>query len=182
MYDPERSFGFLLHDCARLMRRNFERRARAIGLTRAQWAAIAHLRRNEGCNQSTLADLLEVEPITLARLLDRMEAAGWVKRRPDPKDRRARLVFLTEKAKPLIDQLTDFAADTRAVALAGMTPEEQEKAIDLMIRVRGNLSSRDLGGPEAAGRRAGGAEEPSQDTDAQADAAGPGMATTRRHG
>jgi DNA-binding MarR family transcriptional regulator len=185
MYDPERSFGFLLHDCARLMRRNFERRARAIGLTRAQWAAIAHLRRNEGCNQSTLADLLEVEPITLARLLDRMEAAGWVKRRPDPKDRRARLVFLTEKAKPLIDQLTDFAADTRAVALAGMAPEEQEKAIDLMIRVRGNLSSRDLGGLEGAGRRAGAAEGPGQDDDAQADAdagAGPAVAGARRHG
>ena len=60
MYDPERSFGFLIHDSARLMRREFERRARAIGLTRAQWAAIAHLRRNEGCNQSTLADLLEL--------------------------------------------------------------------------------------------------------------------------
>lgn len=143
MYDPERSFGFLVHDCARLTRREFERRARAIGLTRAQWAAIAHLRRNEGCNQSTLADLLDVEPITLARLLDRMEAAGLVKRQPDPKDRRARLIYLTEKAKPLIDRLAEFARDTRASAFAGLSAEEQERAIDLMIKVRANLSDRD---------------------------------------
>lgn len=143
MYDPDRSFGFLLHDCARLVRRDFERRARAIGLTRAQWAAIAHLRRNEGCNQSTLADLLEVEPITLARLLDRMEASGWVTRRPDPRDRRARLVFLTDKAKPLIDQLADFSSETRLAALAGMSAAEQEGVIDMLIRVRANLSERD---------------------------------------
>jgi len=172
MYDPERSFGFLLHDCARLMRRNFERRARAIGLTRAQWAAIAHLRRNEGCNQSTLAELLEVEPITLARLLDRMEAAGLVKRQPDPKDRRARLVFLTEKATPLLDQLASFAADARAAAFAGMAPEEQEKAIDMLLRVRANLSSRDVGAGETAVRRTnGGSDWPASDDGRQADAA-----------
>src|SRR3546814_17953597 len=112
MYVPERSFGFLFHDCARLTRREFERRARAIGLTRAQWAAIAHLRRNEGCNQSTLADLLDVEPITLARLLDRMETAGWVRRQADPKDRRARPVFLTGKATPPLDRPARFAPDT----------------------------------------------------------------------
>lgn len=140
MYDPQRSFGFLVHDCAQAMRRNFERRARAIGLTRAQWAAIAHLLRNEGCNQSTLADLLDVEPITLARLLDRMETKGWVRRQPDPKDRRARLVFLTEKAKPMLEQLAAFAADTRAVAFAGFSPEEQERLIDQLIRIRNNLS------------------------------------------
>lgn len=150
MYDPERSFGFLIHDSARLMRREFERKARALGLTRAQWAAIAHLRRNEGCNQSTLADLLDVEPITLARLLDRMETAGWVRRQADPKDRRARLVFLTEKAKPLLDRLADFAQDTRDVALAGMTAEEQERAIDFMIKVRNNLSDRDRAASGAA--------------------------------
>lgn len=143
MYDPQRSFGFLVNDCARLMRRNFERRARAIGLTRAQWAAIAHLLRNEGCNQSTLADLLDVEPITLARLLDRMEAKGWIRRQPDLKDRRARLVFLTEKAKPLVDKLAEFAAEARAVAMAGISAEDQEKMIDLMIRVRTNLAKGD---------------------------------------
>lgn len=179
MYDPERSFGFLLHDCARQMRREFERRARAIGLTRAQWAAIAHLRRNEGCNQSTLADLLDVEPITLARLLDRMEATGFVVRRPDPKDRRARLVYLTDKATPLIDQLADFAADARAVALAGMTAEEQERVIDLMIRIRGNLSA----GPGAAAFRADGKSPPGRPAPAaKGDGATDDNATLPWHG
>jgi DNA-binding MarR family transcriptional regulator len=164
MYDPERSFGFLVNDCARLLRRNFERRARAIGLTRAQWAAIAHLLRNEGCNQSTLADLLDVEPITLARLLDRMEAKGWIRRQPDLKDRRARLVFLTDKAKPLIDQLTTFAAESRAAALAGLSPEEQERLIDTMIRVRGNLQNGDAAA-DIAMRRNGAAETRRRDAE-----------------
>lgn len=142
-YDPEQSFGFLLHDAARLLRREFERRARAIGLTRAQWAAIAHLRNREGCNQSTLADLLEVEPITLARLLSRMEAAGWVERRPDPRDRRARLVYLTDRARPLVTQLAAFSAETRQHALAGLPPDHQEQFIEMLRQVRGNLSRRD---------------------------------------
>lgn len=146
-YDPDRSFGFLLHDAARLLRRDFERRARALGLTRAQWAAIAHLRRQEGCNQSTLADLLDVEPITLARLLDRMEAAGFIERHPDPADRRARLVFLTAKAKPLIDRLAEFAIETRQTALAGLSPEEQERLVDALLRVRANLSRRTVEKP-----------------------------------
>ncbi len=153
-YDPERSFGFLLHDAARLMRRDFERRARALGLTRAQWAAIAHLRRQEGCNQSTLADLLDVEPITLARLLDRMEASGLVERRPDPADRRARLVFLTDRAKPLIDRLADFAIETRQHALAGLSEEEQEWLLLTLRRVRANLSRRDAAGSAALRGRA----------------------------
>lgn len=155
MFDPQRSFGFLVHDCARLTRRSFERRARAIGLTRAQWAAIAYLRRNEGCNQSTLADLLDVEPITLARLLDRMEGKGWIRREPDPKDRRARLVFLTDKAKPMVDQLADFARETRNVAMAGLSPEEQGQLIELLTRVRANLTDRNFAAEPATRRRAG---------------------------
>jgi DNA-binding MarR family transcriptional regulator len=179
MYDPDRSFGFLIHDSARLMRREFERRARALGLTRAQWAAIAHLRRNEGCNQSTLADLLDVEPITLARLLDRMEANGWVRRQPDPKDRRARLVYLTDKAKPLLERLADLAQNTRDVALAGMTPEEQERAIDFMVKVRNNLSDRDRAASAGAGHRA--AETRNRDVDV-ADWPLVSFGAARRHG
>ena len=101
-YDPERSFGFLLHDIARLMRKKFDQRARALGLSRAQWQVLAHLSRHEGINQSGLADILEIENITLGRLIDRMEDAGWVERRPDRSDRRARLLYMTEKAAPMI--------------------------------------------------------------------------------
>ena len=83
-YDPERSFGFLLHDIARLLRKRFDQRARALGLSRSQWQVLAHLSRHEGINQSGLAEILEIENITLGRLVDRMGEAGWVERRPDP--------------------------------------------------------------------------------------------------
>src|SRR5436190_20361761 len=101
----DRHLGFLLHDVARLLRTRFDQRARALGLTRAQWSVLAHLSRQEGLNQSALADVLEVEPITLARLLDRLEAARLVERRPDPADRRARLLYLTAPARPLLDDM-----------------------------------------------------------------------------
>src|SRR5262245_20281690 len=117
------TIGFLLHDAARLMRRDFERRARPLGLTRAQWQTLFHLHRNEGCNQATLAEVLEVEPITLARLIDRLEASGLAERRPDPTDRRARLLFLGARAHPLLDELKTLGAQTREIALAGISED-----------------------------------------------------------
>jgi DNA-binding MarR family transcriptional regulator len=153
-YNPERSFGFLLYDAARLLRRDFDRRARSLGLTRAQWSVLAHLKRNEGSRQAAVADTLELEPITLVRLLDRLEAAGWVERRPDPTDRRARQLFLTEKARPVLDQLMALATETRAVALAGFSEAEREVLIDALIKVRANLSSRDVAGEKPANRHA----------------------------
>ncbi|HEX6842884.1 MAG TPA: MarR family transcriptional regulator, partial [Stellaceae bacterium] len=81
-YDPERSFGFLLHDIARLMRKRFDQRARSLNLSRAQWQLLVHLSRHEGITQSGLAEILEIENITVGRLVDRMEEAGWVERRP----------------------------------------------------------------------------------------------------
>ena len=120
-YNPDRSLGFLLYDAARLMRRDFDRRARSLGLTRAQWSVLAHLVRKEGSRQAAIADTLEIEPITLVRQLDRLEAAGWVERRPDPSDRRARLLYLTDKAHPVLDQLYALGAETRAIALADVS-------------------------------------------------------------
>jgi MarR family transcriptional regulator for hemolysin len=80
--------GFLLHDSARLLRRAFERRAAAYGLSSAQWRLLAHVLRHGSIAQARLADLLEVEAISVSRLIDRMEQAGWVTRLPDPQDRR----------------------------------------------------------------------------------------------
>src|SRR5207302_9486649 len=88
-HELDSSFGFLLHDIARLMRKRFDQRARNLNLTRAQWQVVAHLARHEGINQAGLAEIIEIEPITLGRLIDRMEEAGWVERRPNPSDRRA---------------------------------------------------------------------------------------------
>ena len=137
------TIGFLLNDAARLMRKDFERRTRSLGLTRAQWQALFHLARNEGCNQATLADLLEVEPITLARLVDRLEAGGLVERRPDPGDRRARLLFLGERAHPLLEQLRTLGAETREIALAGIDEDERTLLMTLLTKMRANLSGRE---------------------------------------
>src|SRR5262245_26297396 len=108
-YDPERSFGFILHDIARLMRKRFDQRARALGLSRSQWQVLAHLSRHQGINQSGLAEILEIENITLGRLIDRMEEAGWVERRPDPNDRRARRLYMTEKVEPMMERMRALA-------------------------------------------------------------------------
>src|SRR5262245_61576649 len=138
--DYQRSFGFLLYDSARLLRRDFDRRARAIGLTRAQWSVLAHLSRNEGISQAGLADILDIEPITLGRLIDRLEDAGWVERRPHATDRRVYMLYLTPKAWPLIAQIRALSAETRAVALAGISAVEQALLVEILTRVRANLS------------------------------------------
>ena len=146
-YDPERSFGFLLHDIARLMRKRFDQRARALGLSRAQWQVLVHLSRHEGINQSGLAEILEIENITLGRLIDRMEEAGWVERRPDQNDRRARLLYTTQKVAPVMERMRGLAEETRNEALAGLADAERDALIERLIHVRANLSER--GAPAA---------------------------------
>ena len=137
----ERNLGFLLHDAARLLRKRFDQRARSLGLTRAQWSVLAHLSRQEGINQATLADILEIEPITLVRLLDRLEGAGWLERRPDPRDRRARLLYLTAAAHPMLDRMRALGAETREEAVAGLSDEAREQLIDALITIKKNLSA-----------------------------------------
>lgn len=136
----DRAFGFVVHDVARLLAKRFDQRAKSLGLTRAQWRALAFLAREEGISQARLADILEVEPITLVRLVDRMEEAGWVVRRAHPTDRRLRLLFLTEKARDTFARMRVIGAKVRAEALAGLTSEEHDLLIDLLLRVRTNLS------------------------------------------
>jgi MarR family transcriptional regulator for hemolysin len=144
------TFGFLLHDTARLLRRDFERRSKGTGLTRAQWAVLAYIARNEGSSQAAVADMLEIEPITLVRLLDKLEAAGLVERRADPHDRRVRRLHLTPATGPLLAQLQDLASETREAAFAGLTEEERRQLTNLLMKVRGNLSGRDLAAKPAA--------------------------------
>lgn len=143
------TIGFLLHDAARLLKRDFERRARSLGLTRAQWQTLFHLARNEGCNQAALADVLDVEPITLARVIDRLETTGLVERRTDPTDRRARLLFLGPDAAPLLEQLRALGAETREVALAGISDEDRQRLTELVGRIRANFTSRETTEPAA---------------------------------
>ena len=141
---PGRTLGFVLHDVARLLRKRFEQRARAgaLGLTRAQASVLAYLARQEGLNQAALAQILDVEPITLARLLDRLQAAQLIERRPDPKDRRAHLLYLTEAAYPLLDRIFELAAEVREDAMLGIADAERVLLLDLLLRMKGNLIAR----------------------------------------
>ena len=120
MDNLDRNLGFLLHDVARLMRKRFEQNARELGLTRSQCQVLAHLARNEGIQQGALAEILEIEPITLTRILDRLEEAGLVERLLHPKDRRVRLLRLTAAAHPLIDDIFAIGAVTRGESLDGV--------------------------------------------------------------
>jgi DNA-binding MarR family transcriptional regulator len=117
-------------------------RARAIGLTRAQWSVLAHLSRNEGISQAGLADMLDIEPITLGRLIDKLEDAGWVERRPHATDRRVYTLYLTAKVRPVIEQIRALAAETKALALAGVSAEEQDRVVATLARIRANLAER----------------------------------------
>ena len=142
MLDLERSFGFLVNDVARLFGRRFERNGRRLGLTRAQCRTLGYLARNEGINQAGLAELLEIRPMTLVRQIDRMEDAGWIERRPDPSDRRARRLYLTAKAPPILARIWRVATETRNEALAGLEPHEADQLIDLLHRVHATLGER----------------------------------------
>jgi MarR family transcriptional regulator for hemolysin len=152
------TFGFLVHDIARLMRKRFDQRARALGLTRAQWQLLAHLARNEGISQAGLAELLEIEPITVGRLVDRMAEAGWVERRAHPSDRRARQLYLTPKAEPIFARMMALGEETRAEAMAGLEPAQREQLMAALLHIRSNLSERNAaeGGEEAPRQAAGG--------------------------
>ena len=153
MLDPEyleRSFGFLVNDVARLFGRRFDHNGRRLGLTRAQCRTLGYLARNEGINQAGLADLLEIRPMTLVRQIDRMEDAGWIERHPDPADRRARRLYLTAKARPILGRIWTVANETRDEALTRLSPSEATALIDLLQRVHASLSERVPVDPAAA--------------------------------
>ena len=136
--------GFVLHDISRLLRKRFDRRARDLNLTKSQWIVLAHLARHEGIRQSGLAEILEIEPITLARHLDRLEETGWVQRQRDPHDRRAWNLRLTEKAGPILSKLAALVDETMEEALIGLSEIERRHLFSMLQTVRTNLSEREL--------------------------------------
>jgi DNA-binding MarR family transcriptional regulator len=139
MEHPSHNLGFLLHDVARLMRKRFEQNARELRLTRSQCQVLAHLARHEGIPQGGLADILEVEPITLTRILDRLEAGGLVERRPHPTDRRIRQLYLTAEAHPLLADIFAIGAATRGEALDGVPEVEREFLFAILVSMKANL-------------------------------------------
>jgi MarR family transcriptional regulator for hemolysin len=134
------TLGFLLHEVARLMKRCFERHARGSGLTRSQWQVLAYLSLHEGINQSGLAELLEIEPITLGRIVDKLQVLGLVERRPDPTDRRVWLLHLTPAARPKLTLLHRFGAVTRGEALAGVPNADVEHLLTTLQALKANLT------------------------------------------
>ncbi len=151
--DIERNFGFLLHDVARLMRTVFDRRGRALGLTRSQWWVLTMLYAREGVTQSELADMLELEKPTLGRLLDRLEEKEWVERRADTLDRRVRRVYLTDRVQEVMRALRSTAAGVRRDALGDMGDEERERFIDALAKIKSNLLGLDDARPADAPER-----------------------------
>lgn len=137
------SIGFLINDTARLYRRTLDGTLRDLGMTSLQWRTVARLRREPGMRQSELADLLEVEPITLSRMIDRLADGGMVCRKPDPNDRRAWNLYLTDKADGLIRQLQIEANHVEDGALAGLSADERQVLAGLVERVRANLSRKE---------------------------------------
>ncbi|WP_448207228.1 MarR family winged helix-turn-helix transcriptional regulator [Azospirillum sp. sgz302134] len=133
------TLGFLLHDTARLLRKRFEQRARHLGLTRSQWQVLAYLATCEGIHQGGLAELLDIEPITLVRLVDKLEAIGLIERRSHPTDRRIRLLYLTEAAHPLIDSMRELGDATRAEALEGVSQADREALFRALTTMKSNL-------------------------------------------
>jgi MarR family transcriptional regulator for hemolysin len=138
--DLSRNFGFLLNDVARLLRTAYDRRIRELGLTRAQWWVLTHLFRADGITQTELAVVLEVEKPTLGRLLDRLEAKGWVRRTHDARDRRIWRVRLTKEVEPALRTMRAIAAELRRDALAGLSAAERERFVDSLLAIKSNLA------------------------------------------
>jgi DNA-binding MarR family transcriptional regulator len=138
-----RRLGFLLKDTTRLYIQRFERHAGSLGLTLAQCRALIRLAESEGVSQTRLAELAELEPMTLVRILDRMESEGWIERRRSAKDRRMHCLFLTAKAKPLLESIRRVMDKTSSEALAGVPKHQTELLIELIDAVRTNLAEPD---------------------------------------
>ncbi len=138
---PARELGFALHDVARMLRTYSDQRAREVHMTRAQWAVLAKLRRAQGVKQCELADALDIAPITLARLIDKLTASGLVVRRDDAADRRANRLFLTEQAAPTLQRLDDLGEAVMARALVGLDKAAIAGLTAGLQRIKSNIKN-----------------------------------------
>lgn len=134
------NLGLLLHDSARLLRKRFEARSKGLGLPSAQWRLLVRLVREGKAPQARLAELLEIEPISLSRLVDRMAEGGWVRREKDPLDRRVNLVVPTRKALQAFEDLRGMSEGIFDEALAGISPEHRAVLIAALSTLVSNLS------------------------------------------
>jgi MarR family transcriptional regulator for hemolysin len=134
-----REFAFTIMDVARMIKTYADQRGRQFGISRAQWAVLVRIDRSEGLKQSELAEILDLQPISLTRLLDRLADNKLIERRADPSDRRANRLFLTPAARPLLGQLADLGEDMMATVLDGLDAKTVERTLRDLEHVRENL-------------------------------------------
>jgi MarR family transcriptional regulator for hemolysin len=139
--NPLRTFGFLLKDTARLYTERFEQRASGLGLTLPQCKVLVRLANHEGISQVQLAELTDLEPMTLVRTLDCLESQGRLERRSDPADRRARRLYLTAKGKPLVDEIWHLVDLTRREAFAGIPRKHADLMVELLEKIQSNFAA-----------------------------------------
>jgi len=151
--DPLRNFGFLLKDVSRLFSLNFERHAVGLNLTLAQCRVLCYLQRNEGISQVRLAALTDTDPMTLLRILGRMEGEGLIERRTDPRDGRAHCLFLLASAVSVLDEIWRLSDRARAESLMGLSAANRTQLVNLMQRIHSNLDGLMPGAADTAGTR-----------------------------
>jgi MarR family transcriptional regulator for hemolysin len=134
-----RELAFSINDVARLLRTYADQAASRYGMTRAKWAVLARLDRFEGLKQAELAEMLDLQPISLTRLLDGLAENGLIERRPDPEDRRVKRLYLTPAARPLLERLTELGEDLMETALAGLSPADVAALLGHLATVKENL-------------------------------------------
>ncbi|WP_395683990.1 MarR family winged helix-turn-helix transcriptional regulator [Dokdonella sp.] len=148
----DNTFAYRLHDVTRLMRKHFDRRATRLQLTRAQWRALKVIRRHEGLSQAELADNLDMQPIPVGRVIDRLEKTGFVERRADPTDRRRWRLHLAAKAHAIVDEMEVIGAGLREEALRGVKPADFEALLRVLAQIKDNLVALDGAPTEERGK------------------------------
>ena len=145
MKNFDRDLQFQLHDVARMLRTRFDRWARSYGLTRAQGVILVRLHRQPGLSQIEMAAICEVEPITVGRLVDRLEARGLIERRPDPADRRIRRLHLLPASEPILALIEGYRADVNDYLLSGVSAEARETVVNVLLHMKHKLTMETAG-------------------------------------
>jgi len=145
-------FGYLLHDVTRQLRKHFDRRATRLQLTRAQWRALKTISHREGLSQTDLADFLDMEPIPVGRVIDRLEKAGFVERRADPGDRRRWRLYLQPKALAIVDEMEVIAEGLWSDALVGIDRNDFETLLRVLAQLKDNLAALDAADDQERGK------------------------------
>ena len=133
------NFLFALGELHRLVRAYADRQAARYGMTRAQWAVLAKVERYEGLKQSELAEMMDMQPITLTRLIDKLCDNGWIERRGDDKDRRVNRLYLRKAARPLLLKLAELRSELTATAVDGINPADEQRLLTQLEQIKENV-------------------------------------------